>query len=289
MNKIIKLLITSIIFLETLMAIDLAIQYPHIEKQIEVREYNFNNKNRVNIFISMGQSNALGIFTKQIFENKKNIYMPIENIHTFPKKISFTNFNPYNHNKATPYYSFINTATKFADIYNLNKPLIIVNISRGGKGFDTMHSVNNDWNMNENFYNSLFPQSIHYLKVLFNQLQKDGYEPYVIGIDWNQWEAEKSNKSIDDYYIQYSEFFNKISDVIPNKDFNLFMCNPTSNFFEHKEKVSEAFHKILNERKNTYIYYPDKLVDNIFKDEVKVHYNEFVHQKIAEYILNKIK
>jgi len=254
-----------------------------------VRDYNVSNSaNRVNVFISMGQSNSVGVLNTRSV-TVPNVFMPVESMRVYPDTITFTDLNNSFINKADlGERNLINTATKFAEEYNSVIPLYVVNIARGSQSISLEKcNVRDHLAMNRKDIDnlSMYPQSIHYLQTLFAQLQAEGKEPYLVGLDWNQWESEPNGLSAYEYYIRYDTFFNGISNVIPNKDFKLFICNPTSTGFGHRETLREAFTILKNNRVNVNIYRPDKLgAGNIWRDAPKMHYTEIAHQKMAEFI-----
>lgn len=258
-----------------------------------VRDYNISNQsNRVNIFISMGQSNSAGVYNdNQTIIN--GVLMPVESIRSYPDILSFVDINSSMVNKAenTP-VNLTNTATKFAEKYNSDTPLYIVNIARGSQSISLekcRYQDNFAMNRKDIDNLSMYPQTIHYLQTLFKQLQDQGKEPYVIAFDWNQWESEPYGLSAYEYYDRYYRFFEGISSVIPNKDFKMFICNPTSNAFEHKDILRDAFSIFKDNRLNTEIYYPDSINQgDIWVDAPKIHYNIETYEKIAEYIYNNL-
>ena len=247
-----------------------------------VRDYNVSNSsNRVNVFLSMGQSNSVGISTDKVVKNY-NVLMLNEKVFNFPSTITFSSFNNLNINKAFPDgFRFTNTTTKFVEKYDKPEPLYVVNIARGGIGLNTGSDTNNHWAIGRDEFdvNSLHPQTIHYLRVLFTQLQAEGLEPYVIGFDWNQWEAERSDLTISEFYEQYKLFFETLTTVI---------CNPTSLNFSYRLKASEGFKLLQNTRGNTVIYFPNELSSNVFRDDM-VHYNDETYDAFAQYIYDKLQ
>ena len=257
-----------------------------------VRAYNVaNEENRINIFISMGQSNSAGISAEEDIATP-NIFMPMEHTHEYPNHLTLQKVSSHNINKANfVNRPQINTATKFAQEYYSTTPLIIVNIARGGVGIlSGFGSIFDHWNIARPDIDSLslHPQTINYLEVLFNQLQSEGSEPYVIGVDWNQWEAEDPGRSAQDYLDTYSEFFESLVTVMPNKDYRLFICNPSSSYFAHANKISEAFELLAHNRSNTIVYKPNELSIEVFRDDIEVHYTEYTHEQIAAFILSEI-
>ena len=263
---------------------------PYIEPTTgNVREYNaFNSDNKVNVFISIGQSNARGVTTLTDM-NLSNVLMPEESIELYPGEITLIQASRIGINKAIQETAFINTATKFALDYNSSIPLIVINIAVGGTGLNTTSRSTNLWSATraDNDGKSLHPQTIRYLETLFNQLQDDGLEPFVIAMDWNQWESEKPDTAFA-YFDRYSSFFETFETVIPNRDFKLFICNPTSTYFAHREIIAQGFDLIKGSRGNTFIYNPLSFGVDVWRDEIEVHYTEELHYEFANYILDNI-
>ena len=257
-----------------------------------VREYNTTNEvNRVNILITMGQSNSKGTTLAPVETGYANVYVPNEITLDYPETLTFKPYTNVGLNKADVNTRFVNSASEFAKVYNDVAPLYIVNIARGATGIDfNLGSQYNHWSVNRLDLDrmSLHPQAIHYIETLITQLQNDGKEPYVIGVDWNQWETANTKLTAFEYFTNYSELFDTFSTVIPNADYKLFLCNPTSNYGGHGDRVSGAFELIQQDRPNVFVYKPDELgVENVFKPD-NLHYTNEVYEKIAEYIKGKL-
>ena len=248
--------------------------------------------NKVNVFITMGQSNSVGKNSDNNYTYKKSIFMPLEYVAEYPSKLTFSKINTIKINKGeTHEYSHRNSATEFAKLYDKQEDLYIIQIARDSQGLSNTRGYKYDnWALNreDNDGLSLHPQSLHYLTVFFNQLKEEGKEPHVIGLDWNQWEAEKPFEEPIFYFLQYKELFESLENVIPNKDFKLFICNPTSNFYRTKEEIRIAFKMFASERENTFIYKPDNMGINDIFEEDKRHYKPEVVTKISKFIFDEI-
>lgn len=253
-----------------------------------VREYDIlNEANRVNVFITLGQSNSKGLIKATDSNVSDNIFMPAESVKDYPEDITFIKFKPLGANKAHMNLGNENSATAFANLYNSSIPLYVFNISRGANGIDFKLGASlNNWSVNrvDSDGLSLHPQTIHYIQSVITQLQNEGKEPYVVGMDWNQWETALTKLTVFEYFENYSELFDTIGTVIPNSDYKLFLCNPTSSKLNHRDNVRDAFELIKSDRQNVHIYKPDELaIDDVFISD-GIHYTKDVYYKIAEYI-----
>ena len=258
----------------------------------QVREYDSSNEaNRVNIFITLGQSNSAGRVSFQE-DNFHNVLMPEQNSTIYPETFTFKRFTRLGSNMIIPYYRPVNLLTEFSEIYDLEPTLYAFNISFGGQAINfELGNDRNQWSPYriDNDGWSMHPQTISYIQNLITQLQNEGKEPYVIAVDWNQWEAEDKNWEISQFYKQYMWFFDTLETVIPNKDYKLFLCNPTAEL-DHRDKVRAAFKLLESRRKNVFIYKPDTFgIDNIWDSERQIHYNAEVFDKMAEIVYNEIK
>lgn len=262
-----------------------------VNEVLVIKDFNSSNsENRINIFLSMGQSNSVGFETTEEV-NLSNVFMPEQGVYEYPSAITLKQFSNTGINKGyADNRTLVNTAVKFAQEYNSTIPLIVVNIAVEGIGINTGHRKWDLWSPSrlDDDSKSLHPQTIHYLQTLFSQLQAQGLEPYVVGFDWNQWEAENKNDSAYNYFDTYSKFFETITNVIPNKDFKLFICAPESYYFSHTDVIKEGFELLKDDRLNTYIYSTASFSSNPWRDEIKVHYTEEVHEGIASFVLSTL-
>jgi len=256
-----------------------------------VRDYDVkNNANRVNIFITLGQSNSAGRLSFKE-DNFSNVLMPEQNSTIYPKSFTFKKFSRLGSNMIIPYYRPVNLLTELSELYDLEPRLYAFNISFGGQAINfDLGSNRNQWSPYriDNDGWSMHPQTISYIQNLITQLQNEGKEPYVMGIDWNQWEAEDKDWEIHQYYEQYMWFFDTLETVIPNKDYKLFLCNPTAEL-DHRDKVRSAFKLLEITRRNVFIYRPDTFgIENIWDAEREIHYNAEVFTKMAEIVYREI-
>jgi len=251
-----------------------------------VRDYNTtNSSNRVNVLITIGQSNSVGVLGDRNITTS-NVYVPNENAIDYPSTITFSEVTNNNINRRG-YGGATNIATKYAEMYNDTVPLYIIHIAIGGTGVD-FYSNNNLWSFNraDTDGNSLHPQLIHYMETVITTLQDEGREPYVIGLDYNQWESEAED-TVYGHYQTYSTLFDTIETVIPNDDYKLFICYPTATRWGNTETMQDTFLFIQETRDNVYIYRPLELgVTNIWFNDG--HYNEATYQAMAEYIGERI-
>lgn len=249
-----------------------------------------SGKQKANIFISMGQSNSKGITVGSEDINLSNVYVPIEEIAGYPESITFSKFTNLKINKADPLpRRLINTATEFARGYKSDIPLYLINIAIPGVGL-APETGGNYWQVNraDDDNNSLHPQSIHYIKKVISQLESEGFETKVIGLEWNQWEADHAVTNHERFTELYNEFFLTFDEAIGNTDYPIFICNPTSNLI-HKDDAALGYYNFSQQRDNVYIYKPDELHNDIWRDSPEIHYTRETHEKIAEYILEKLE
>lgn len=262
--------------------------FGNLEDSLPPRIYPYNGVNaskRVNVFISLGQSNAVGQLGNDSID-KTNVFMPNEGIYEYPNKVTFSRASNYAINKTVLDSAFVNTASKVALNYNSNRDLYVINIARGAQGITKNDSRYDHWNptRQDGDLESLYPRAIHYITVTIRELQRQGLEPYVIGLDWNQWEAEDQALSVAQYKSTYASFFATFDAVIPNDDYKLFVCNPTSTWYGHTATIKEAFRQLALTKSNMHIYSPDALSVNTFLPDTR-HYTPEAFNGIANHLL----
>jgi hypothetical protein len=249
-------------------------------------EETHEGEQRVDVFISMGQSNALGIRTDEITLNG-NVIIPIERVAEYPQYINFMPATNRGIDIAEPdYITLINTAVEVSRQYDGARPLYVINIARNGASVDE-DKPRGYWSPYRDDYDgkALYPQTLHFLETFFAQLKAEGKDPHVVGFDWNQWESENGREL--SYYVDlYSTVFSGIVSTFPNDDYLFFICRPSSNR-SNVPMMREVFEQIAATMDNVIIYRPDELVENIFKDD-GVHYVAETYTAFAEFMLREM-
>lgn len=276
-------------------------------------------KQNAPILIVCGQSNAHGHGT-QLTEHEK-IMTPLKNVWGLECKhnqayslsqVKWSGFVSYGMNLGEVQDHTYCLATEFArkwqhaiDHGRELPDLYIIQISVGAQGIAAQEKDN--WNM---WYPhrpktikkgplgavdiSLYPLAMEILPLAMQSIKDKGYNPYIIGFHWNQWETEvyTGGTSIKHAKENYTELFNGFREAL-GQSFPLYLYRPLSDIYNNPEGViyiTQLFNEFIKEDENiklidlsqSDLFDAQRIDKGIFQEDL-VHYTPTVQKWFAEY------
>ncbi|MGW2543945.1 discoidin domain-containing protein [Kitasatospora sp. NPDC001574] len=115
--------------------------------------------------------------------------------------------------------------------------LNVIHIAWGSQGIQSTDGTNNRWwpDRDPTDVASLFPLAINTITNGLRALQEAGKQPRVIGIHWNQWESEASNRStisVDHVRQAFLKVLEPIRTVAGGTDAPVFLYRPRSTILD---------------------------------------------------------
>tara|TARA_R110000796_G_scaffold5225_3_gene19847 strand:- start:1126 stop:3174 length:2049 start_codon:yes stop_codon:yes gene_type:complete len=233
--------------------------------------------NDVAFVIVMGQSNAAGTNgTAPVAADCPDVYVMGEGAYTFKSYDNINNnvFGDLHADKSNPQTEIAREwqIRKNADPTNV-PDLYIINISRGGTGFDYSFSTNSQWDpfLRKNgapFYalpeegtvlvaSSLFYTAQKAIKEALLQFAKNGQRASHVGTIWNQWENDALTQTAADRYPANLLIVRKmVDDALGIKDADFYTWRPLSLGTTYAATIVQhqtQFDEFIKDNNNTFL------------------------------------
>lgn len=293
----------------------------------------FDKKTDCPVLIVMGQSNAHGHGTR--LPKKLEITRGLQNVYGLSREknqfyhldnVTWSNYTSCGMNLGEKQDHTWCLATEFArkwqqkaDREEQLPDLYVIQISIGAQGVNEHEAIMDDpdagnrigmeMNMwypdrkivmditNPELPNvSLYPLAIAILHLAMKSIREMGKNPVILGLHWNQWEAEaiKGGDAVKSAYTNYSRLWNGFEEAL-GMTYPLYLYRPLSKFEgyqdqEDVERLEKVFERFARERKNTKILDAGKALGQMEKTlsvreifmEDGVHYKPVVHEWFAK-------
>lgn len=123
----------------------------------------------------------------------------------------------------------VNSGNKLPDLY-------VIQIAYGAQGFRSEDIASDRWrpDRDNTDLDSLHPFSQRVLALAVQNLIKAGKTPRIIGLHWNQWEAENIGawmRNSDDVTNAYRNFLNTFRTTLGNANFPVYLYRPRSSVY----------------------------------------------------------
>ena len=282
----------------------------------------FDKNTEAPILIVLGQSNAQGSTTR--LSREMEINSPLKNVYGLSrddnqafglKEVIWSGYTSYGMNLGQKEDHTYCLATEFArgwqeriDKGEKLPDLYIIHISIGGQGVNEHESLYEGKEMNMWYPErekvmdvkdpaqpdiSLYPFALEILKLSMDSIYKMGKTPVIIGLHWNQWEAEvdMGGTALENAYKTYTQMWDGFREAL-GMEYPLYLYKPLSELYNNPkgvEKITNVFERFVHERNcvkmldvsKTSGWRSDTKDHGIFGEDY-VHYLPWVHQWFAE-------
>lgn len=278
---------------------------------------NVPGTNDVAFVIVMGQSNAAGTNgTAPVAADCPNVYVMGEGAYTWKGYDNVNNniFGDLHANKSNPQTEIAREwqTRKNADPTNV-PDLYIINVSRGGTGFDYSFSTNSQWDPflrknNAVFYalpeegtvlvaSSLFYTAQKAIKEGLLQFAKQGKRAFHVGTVWSQWENDALTQTAADRHPANLLITRKmVDDALGIKDADFYTWRPLSLGNTYAATIAQhqtQFDKFVLDNNNTFMVDARDFANytgvgntmGVFTSDF-VHYNQTSQENGAKFFLD---
>ncbi|MGW2545384.1 galactose-binding domain-containing protein, partial [Kitasatospora sp. NPDC001574] len=137
--------------------------------------------------------------------------------------------------------------------------LNVIHVAWGSQGvLETEYGANNRWypGRDPNDVESLFPLAMNTITNGLRALEAAGKQPRIIGIHWNQWEAEAKNAgtTVDGLQEAFLKVLNPLRTITGDTGAPIFLYQPRSRFYvaqfgeQRTQVVTEAMTTLIGEQ-----------------------------------------